>query len=94
MYCQLIGRVSLGFQLVCGSLKVNETIKYAWMLQKRATEKGVIANAFRLTFWPGLFLSDSVYQSQVCGWCGHVCVGMHVGDHPNENNYISPSGPH
>lgn len=39
MYCQLIGRVSLGFQLICRSLKVNETVTYARMLWKGTQEK-------------------------------------------------------
>lgn len=101
-YCQLIGRVSLGFQLIRRSLKVNETITYAWMLWKGENEEEIIDKALHLALQCGLFLSDSTYQSQVCGRNGSLsvcaCVRGYayvcVYNHANENNYISPSGIH
>lgn len=63
----------------------------------------IIDNAFHPALRGGLFLSDSAYQSQVCGrtgslcmcvWCVHGRVCACVYDHANENNYISPSGIH
>lgn len=76
-----MGRASLGFQLVCRSLKVNETITYARMLW--GDREGIIANALGPALPCGLFLSDSAYQSQVCGRNGplRVCARVHVGMH-------------
>ena len=47
-YRQLTGRVSLGFRLIYRSLKVNETITYAWMLWTGANREEVIDNALHL----------------------------------------------
>lgn len=62
----------------------------------------IIDNALHPALQSGLFLSDSTYQSQVCGRNGALracaCVRGYayvcVHNHANENNYISPSGIH
>lgn len=86
----------LGFQLICRSLKVNETITYARMLWEGGEREEIIDSALHLPLWSGLFLSDSTHQSQGCVWNGflRVCVCVCVYNHANENNSISPSGIH
>ena len=61
----------------------------------------IIDKALHLPSRCGLFLSDSAYQSQGCGWnrslrCVHecVCVCVRAHSHANENDSVSPSGIH